>query len=156
MVTVPPQLSPVEVALPVLFGSVESPQAGILAVRQFMFVAVRSAKLMCCTQLLVLWQASDAYQVRSTPALPVQLRSEERRVGEVGSVRPPSSPVEVALPVLLGSVESPQASTLWGGQLMFGAGVSAKLMCCTQLLVLWQASDAYQVRSMPSVRKSVV
>src|SRR5438128_8716703 len=104
MVTVPPQLSPVEVALPVLLGSVESPQASTLSVGQLMFGAVVSAKLMCCMQLLVLWQASDAYQVRSMPSLPVQLAAVGASVCAMVTVPPQLSPVEVALPVLLGSV----------------------------------------------------
>src|SRR2546428_11743428 len=66
------------------------------------------------------------------------------------TVPPQLSPVEMALPVLLGSVESPQASTLSAGQLMFGPVLSAKLLCCTQLLVLWQAFAAHQVRFMPA------
>src|ERR1043166_806737 len=73
MVTVPLQLSPVEVAVPVLLGAVDSPQASTLSAGHWMAGGVVSAKLMCCTQLLVFLQASDAYQVRSIPALPVQL-----------------------------------------------------------------------------------
>src|SRR5438128_3568607 len=120
MVTVPPQLSPVEVALPVLLGSVESPQASTLSVGQLMFGAVVSAKLMCCTQLLVLWQASDAYQVRSMPAWPVQLAAEIGRAYVWTPVTLAFCMVAVALPVLAGAVESPQGSTLSAGQLMFG------------------------------------
>src|SRR5438128_12444503 len=116
MVTVPPQLSPVEVALPVLLGSVESPQASTLSVGQLMFGAIVSAKLMCCTQLLVLWQASDAYQVRLMPGWPVQLASVADSTHFRSTVPLQLSPVEVAAPVLAGRVESPQASTLSAGQ----------------------------------------
>src|SRR6266702_4113245 len=99
MVTAPPQLSPVEVAVPVFDGSVESPQASTLSAGQRMAGAVLSAKLMCCTQLLVLWQASDAYQVRSMPALPVQLAAVAASLWLMVTVPPQLSPVEVAVPV---------------------------------------------------------
>src|SRR5438128_8106529 len=110
MVTVPPQLSPVEVALPVLLGSVESPQASTLSVGQLMFGAVVSAKLMCCTQLLVLWQESGGYRDWSSAVLSSELAGVGASVYAMVTVPPQLSPVEVALPVLLGSVESPQAS----------------------------------------------
>src|SRR5438128_8864538 len=84
------------------------------------------------------------------PGWPVQLAAVGASLWAMITVPLQLSPVEVAVPVLAGSVESPQASTLSAGQLMFGAMVSAKVMCCTQLLVLWQASDAYQVRLMPA------
>src|SRR5437870_9735033 len=120
MITIPLQLSPVEVALPVLAGRVESPQASTLSAGQLMFGAVVAAKLMCCTQLLVLWQASEAYQVRSMPGWPVQVAAAGASLWAMITVPLQLSPVEVAAPVLAGRVESPQASTLSAGQLMFG------------------------------------
>src|SRR6266542_1197072 len=84
------------------------------------------------------------------PALPVQLAGVASSV-KVTFGSPPQLSVAVALPVLLGSVESPHAKTLSPGQVILGAVVSAKLMCCTQVLTLWQASSAFQVRSMPAL-----
>src|SRR6266496_1966386 len=84
------------------------------------------------------------------PALPVQLAA----VGASLSVMVtgwPQLSVAVAEPVLLGSVESPHARTLSAGQVMTGMAVSAKLICCTQVATLWQASSALQVRSMPGL-----
>src|SRR5439155_1432751 len=130
MVTGWPQLS-VAVAVPVLLGSVESPQASTLSAGQVMTGLVVSAKVMCCTQLLLLWQASSAVQVRSMPASPVQLTGVAASVWVMVTGWPQLS-VAVAVPVLLGSVESPQAKTLSAGQVMTGLVVSAKVMCCTQ------------------------
>ena len=62
----------------------------------------------------------------------------------------PQLSVAAAEPVLAGSVESPQARTLSGGQVMTGGVVSAKLMCWMQLAVLPQLSVAVQVRSIPA------
>src|SRR5882724_12291848 len=98
MITVPLQLSPVELALPVMAGRVESPQASTLSSGQLMLGAMVSAKLMCCTQLLVLWQASEAYQVRSMPAWPVQLAAVGASLWAVITVPLQLSPVLVALP----------------------------------------------------------
>src|SRR5216117_2485653 len=147
MVTVWPQLS-VAVALPVLAGAVEPPQASTLSAGQVMTGGVLSAKLMCCTQVLMLPQASVAFQVRSMPGWPVQLAAVPASVKVMVTVWPQLS-VAVALPVLAGAVELPHASTLSAGQVMTGGVVSAKVMCCTQVLMLPQASVAFQVRSMP-------
>src|SRR5437899_11151971 len=92
-------------ALAVLAGAVESPHASTLSAGQVMTGGVVSAKVMCCTQVLMLPQASVAFQVRSIPGWPVQLagvpasakvRSEERREVKVGGARP----------VLAGAIES--------------------------------------------------
>src|ERR1043166_2734723 len=58
------------------------------------------------------------------------------------------SPVEVAVPVLLGAVDSPQASSLSAGQLMFGAVVSAVQVAVRETVVaaLPQASVPFHVR----------
>src|SRR2546428_118484 len=72
MVGVPPQLS-VAVALPVLVGLVESPQARTLSSGQWSRGAVVAGKVSCCMWVLLLVQASVAFQVRSMPAWPVQL-----------------------------------------------------------------------------------
>src|SRR5881409_2438159 len=149
MTGVPPQLS-VAVAVPVSAGSVESPQAKTLSAGQAIPGGVVSAKLMCCTQVLMLPQASWAFQVRAMPALPVQLAGVAASVKVMVTGWPQLS-VALALPVLAGAVQSPQARTLSAGQVMTGATVSAKVMCCTQLLLLPQASSAFQVRSMPAL-----
>src|SRR5947207_6599047 len=67
-----PQLS-VAVATPVLLVPVESPQANTLSAGQVMTGLVVSLNVMCWMQLALFWQASTAVQVRSMPALPVQL-----------------------------------------------------------------------------------
>jgi hypothetical protein len=54
--------------------------------------------------------------------------------------------VAVAVPVLAGAFESPQASTLSGGQVMTGGVVSVTVTVCVQLLVFPQPSVAVQVR----------
>src|SRR6059036_1847388 len=123
MITVPPQLSPLLLAVPVLLGSVESPQARVLSSGQWMLGTVVSWKVMCCTQLLVLWQASAAYQVRSMPGLPVQLAVVGASLWVMITVPPQLSPLLLAVPVLLGSVESPQARVLSSGQWMLGTVV---------------------------------
>src|SRR5437773_2363249 len=149
MVTVPPQLS-VAVALPVSAGSLESPQAKTLSAGQVISGGVVSAKVMCCTQVVIFPQASVAFQVRSMPALPVQLAGVAASVCVMAGV-PPQLSVAVALPVSAESVESPQAKTLSAGQAITGGVVSAKVMCCTQVLMLPHASVAFQVRSMPAL-----
>src|SRR5262245_3812658 len=85
--------------------------------------AVVSTKVMCCTQVATFPHASVAFQVRSRPALVVQLAAVAASVKVMTGVTLQLS-VAVALPVLLGSVESPQASTLSGGQVITGAVVS--------------------------------
>src|SRR5437773_1886692 len=122
MAGVPPQLS-VAVALPVSAGSVESRQSKSLAAGQAITGGVVSAKVMCCTQVLMLPQASVAFQVRSIPGWPVQLAAVAASVKVMVTVWPQLS-VAVALPVLAGAVEPPQASTLSAGQVMTGAVVS--------------------------------
>src|SRR5947208_14655555 len=94
-------------------------------------------------------QASVAFQVRSLPAWPVQLATVPASV-EVIAVSPPEALPILAVPVLAGAVEAPQASTLSAGQVITGSVVSAKVMCCTQLAKLPQASVAFQVRSIPA------
>src|SRR5207247_8969340 len=130
MAGVPPQLS-VAVALPVSAGSVESPQAKTLSAGQAITGGVLSAKLMCCTHVLILPHASLAFQVRSMPALPVQLAGVAASVCVMTGVPPPLS-VAVALPVSAGSVEAPAGQTLVAGEAINGGVVSAKVMCCTQ------------------------
>src|SRR3989442_8645354 len=99
MVTVRPQLSASAVAVPELPGAVESPQASTLSAGQWTVGAVLSAKLMCCTQLLVLRQASDAYQVRSIPCLPVQLAAVAASLEAMVTVPPQLSASAGAVPV---------------------------------------------------------
>src|SRR5881396_3828598 len=143
----PPQLS-VAVARPVLLGSVESPHCNCLSGGQVITGGVVSTKVMCWTQVAMLPQLSVAVQVRSMPALPVQLAG----VGASLKVMPGSPPqlsVAVARPVLLGSVESPHCNCLSGGQVITGAVVSTKVMCWTQVAVLLHPSVAFQVRSIP-------
>src|SRR5438552_6142504 len=147
MVTVWPQLSVRERVVEVA-GAVEPPQASTLSAGQVMTGGVVSAKVMCCTQVLMLPQSSVAFQVRSMPGWPVQLAAVPESVKVMVTVWPQLS-VAVALPVLAGAVEPPQASTLSAGQVMTGGVVSAKVMCCTQVLMLPQASVAFQVRSIP-------
>jgi hypothetical protein len=77
---------------------------------------VVSAKVMCCTQLSVLVHSSVAVHVRSMPALPVQFAAVAASEWVIVTVPPHASPSAVALPVLLGAVESPHASTLSAGQ----------------------------------------
>ncbi len=60
MVTVPPQLSPVEVALPVLLGSVESPHWSSLSGGQVMVGTVSSSTVMIWSQVAKLPQTSVA------------------------------------------------------------------------------------------------
>src|SRR5438552_4481536 len=147
IVTVWPQLS-VAVALPVLAGAVESPQAITLSAGQVMTGGVLSAKVMCCTQVLMLPLALLAALPLSMPGWPVQLAAVPESVKVMVTVWPQLS-VAVALAVLAEAVELPHASPLSAGQMMTGGVLSAKLMCCTQVLMLPQASVAFQVRSMP-------
>src|SRR5438093_10408121 len=72
IITVPPQLS-VAVAEPVLLVSVDSPHWRCLSGGQVITGAVFSTKFRCWTQVEKLPQSSVAFQVRSIPALPVQL-----------------------------------------------------------------------------------
>src|SRR5437867_8102265 len=149
MLTVPPQLS-VAVAEPVFAGAVESPHCNCLSGGQVITGGVVSTKVMCWTQVAMLPQLSVAVQVRSMPALPVQLAG----VGASLKVMPGSPPqlsVAVARPVLLGSVESPHCNCLSGGQVITGSGVSTKVMCWTQVAMLPQPSVAGEVRSMPAL-----
>src|SRR5438552_5374045 len=156
MVAVWPQLS-VAVALPVLAGAVEPPQASTLSFGRVMTGGVLSAFPTRRSSDLMLPQASVAFQVRSMPGWPVQLAAVPASVKSMDTVWPQLS-VAVALPVLARAVEPPQASTLSAGQVMTGGVVSAKVMCCTQVLMLPHASVAFQARSMPGWpdRKSVV
>src|SRR5207247_2171461 len=134
MAGVPPQLS-VAVALPVSAGSVESPQTKTSSAGQAITGGVVSAKVMCCTQALMLPQASVAFQVRSMPALPVQLAGVAASVWVMTGVLPQLS-VAVALPVSAGTVESPQARILSGGQAITGEVVSLIVMVWLQVLKL--------------------
>src|SRR6266850_3342753 len=86
------------------------------------------------------------------PGLPVQLAAVGASVKVMAGL-PPQLSVAVATPVLLVPVESPQASTLSIGQVITGSVVSAKVMCCTQVAKLPQASVAFQVRSMPGLQQ---
>src|SRR5438093_7122401 len=147
MLTVPPQLS-VAVAEPVFAGAVESPHCNCLSGGQAITGGVVSTKVMCCTHVAMFPQASVAFQVRSMPALPVQLAGVAASLNVMAGV-PPQLSVAVAEPVFAGAVESPQASTLSAGQVITGGVVSAKVMCCTQVAIFPQASVAFQVRSMP-------
>src|SRR5438093_13243565 len=118
MTGVPPQLS-VAVALPVSAGSVESPQASTLSAGQVITGGVVSANVMCCTQVLMLPQASVAFQVRLGRAS----RRELAGVAAAGGVMTGGAPQlsgAVALPVSAGAVESPQARSLSAGQLITG------------------------------------
>src|SRR5438477_6485927 len=118
MVTAPPQLS-VAVAVPVLLGAVQSPHATTLPYTPLFRSGVSSAKVICWTQALYLPQASVAFQVRSIPALPVQLAAVAASVYAMVTA-PPKLSVAVAVPVLLGAVESPHARTLSAGQVIAG------------------------------------
>src|SRR5438093_794070 len=100
---------------------------------------VVSTKVIVCTQPLVLPQESVACQCRAMPGLPVQLAAVGASVKVMAGL-PPQLSVAVATPVLLVPVESPQASTLFIGQVITGSVVSAKVMCCTQVAKLPQAS----------------
>src|SRR5881394_1682540 len=122
-----PQLS-VAVATPVLLVPVESPQARILSAGQVITGLVVSSKVMCWTQLALFWQASTAVQVRSMPALPVQLAAVGASLKLIAMGCPQLS-VAVATPVLLVPVESPQANTLSAGQVITGLVVSSKVIC---------------------------
>src|SRR6185369_16128231 len=84
-----------------------------------MLGAVVSAKVMCCTQLAVLPAPSVAVQVRSMPAWPVQLAAVGASLWLIVTVEGSGQPFAVVgVPVLLGLVESPQASTLSAGQMI--------------------------------------
>src|SRR5207247_10918544 len=107
MAGVPPQLS-VAVAVPVFAGAVESPQASALSAGQVITGGVVSAKVMCWTQVLMLPQASVAFQVRSMPALPVQLAGVAASVNVMAGV-PPQLSVAVAVPGFAGAVERRRA-----------------------------------------------
>src|SRR3989449_5160985 len=96
----------VAVAEPVLLGAVDSPHCRCLSAGQAITGAVVSTKSMCWTQVEKLPHASVAFQVRSIPALLLQL------AGVGASVKPmvggpPQLSVAVAGPELLGSVGSP-------------------------------------------------
>src|SRR5206468_8611695 len=112
IITVPPQLS-VAVAAPVLEVSVDAPHCRCLSGGQLITGAVVSTKSMCWTQVEKLPQASVAFQVRSTPALPVQLAAVTASVKVIITV-PPQLSVAVAEPVLEVSVEAPHPRCLSG------------------------------------------
>src|ERR1051325_4476277 len=94
----PPQLS-VAVAVPVLDGSVDSPHCNSLSAGQVISGLVVSTKVMCWTQVASLPQPSVAFQVRSMPALLVQLGAVAASVWVMAGV-PPQLSVAVAVPVL--------------------------------------------------------
>src|SRR4051812_46738177 len=105
-----PQLS-VAVALPVLAGSEEAPHCNCLSAGQVITGAVISIYVMCCTQALVLPQASVAFQVRSMPGWLVQLASVAASAYVMVTV-PPQLSVAVAFPRLAVSVAAPQVICL--------------------------------------------
>src|SRR2546425_8280642 len=98
----------------------------------------------------MLLQLSVAFQVRVMPAWPVQLAGSAASVKVMVTVPPQLSPVLVARPVLLGSVESPHCSCLSAGQLIAGGVVSTKMIVWSQVAMLLQLSVAFQVRVMPA------
>src|SRR5712692_1235161 len=149
MVTTPPQLSPLEVAMPVLLGSVESPHCSSLFAGQLIAGAVVSTKMIVWSHIAVLPQLSVAVQVRLMPGLPVQLAVIGASLWSMVTTPPQLSPLEVAMPVLLGSVESPHCSSLFAGQLIAGAVVSTKMIVCSHSTVLTHLTVAVQVRLMP-------
>src|SRR5712692_1464280 len=151
MVTTPPQLSPLEVAMPVLLGSVESPHCSSLFAGQLIAGAVVSTKMIVWSHIAVLPQLSVAVQVRLMPGLPVQLAVIGASLWSMVTTPPQLSPLEVAMPVLLGSVESPHCSSLFAGQLIAGAVVSTKMIVWSHIAVLPQLSVAVQVRLMPGL-----
>src|SRR5436309_15251423 len=99
---------------------------------------------MCWPYAAVLLSPSVAFQVRSiaTPQPAVVPTSVWLIV-----TAPPQLSVAVAVPVLLGSAESPHWSCLSGGQVITGGVVSTTGMCCTQVAVLLHPSAAFQGRS---------
>src|SRR5438132_82916 len=121
------QLS-VAVALPVLIGALDLLHWKGLSAGQMMTGGVVSTKVMCCTHVLMFPQLSVAFQVRSIPALPVQLTGVAVSVKVIITI-PPQLSVAVAVPVLDGAVKSPHCSCLSAGQVMTGGVVSIKVMC---------------------------
>jgi hypothetical protein len=112
--------------------------------------AVVSTKVMLCVQVALLPQASVAFQIRAMPALPVQSAA----VGESEYVivtAPPQLSVAVALPVLDVLVEAPHCNWTLAGQVITGGVVSTKVIVCTQVELLPQASVAFHVREMPAL-----
>src|SRR3989442_14648726 len=65
------------------------------------------------------------------------------------SGRRPQLSVAVAAPVVAVLVEAPHCRSTLTGQVITGAVVSTKLICCVQLLALPQPSVAVQMRSTP-------
>src|SRR5207247_943546 len=88
---------------------------------------VVSTKVMCCTQVSKLPQPSVAFQVRSMPALPVQLAAAGASVWVMVTWWSQLS-VAVAVPVFDGSVESPHCNCRSAGQLITGLVVSTTVM----------------------------
>src|SRR5436309_7960796 len=100
---------------------------------------------MCWTQVAVFPQASLAVQVRSIPPRqPVICASVLEITGA-----PPQLSLAVAVPVLLGSVESPHSRPLSAGQVITGGVVSTNRMRWTQGAVVQQTALAVRVRSIP-------
>jgi hypothetical protein len=153
IVGVPPQLSVAVTVkltgLPVAIAH-EAAATEVTPPGQVITGGVVSTKVMCCTHVLMLLQASVAFHVRSMPGLPVQLGGVAASVKLMVGV-PPQLSVAVAVPVFAGAVESPHCNCLSGGQVITGGVVSTNVMCCTQVLILPHPSVAFHVRSIPGL-----
>src|SRR5439155_25109181 len=139
-----PQVS-LPVAVPVAVGSVEAVHSTVLLAGQLMVGAVVSTTVMVWSQVLLLSQASVAFQCRvMVLVLPQPVTS----VSVWLMAALPQVSLPVAVPVAVGSVEAVHSTVLLAGQLMVGAVVSTTVMVWSQVLLLSQASVAFQCRVM--------
>src|SRR5437867_13280645 len=136
MVATPAQLSPLLVASPVWLGSLGSPQASCRSAGQVICGGVVSTKLIICSQVELLLHESVAFQVRLMPGWPVQLAGSGASLKVIVTGPPQLSPLVVAWPVWLGSVDSPHCNSLLGGQVISGGVVSSNERCWTQVATL--------------------
>src|SRR5439155_10576561 len=115
-----PQVS-LPVAVPVAVGSVEAVHSTVLLAGQLMVGAVVSTTVMVWSQVLLLPQASVAFQCR---VMVLVLTQPVTSVSVWLMAALPQVSLPVAVPVAVGSVEAVHSTVLLAGQLMVGAVVS--------------------------------
>jgi len=138
-----PQLSEAVTRL-ILGAGTSARHASIKVPGQPMVGGITSSRVIVCTQVLELPQLSVAVHVREMPELPVHppgvVASEY-----VMEIERSQLSVAVAKPVLAGSVELPQASVIFGGQLITGAVISCTVIVWLQVTKFPHRSVACQV-----------
>src|ERR1051326_6535749 len=135
----------VAVATPVLLVEVSAGHSSTTLVGQVSFGAVVSRRVMVCTALILLLQASMAVQVRKMVCVPPQellVTSLKVMVKELQASEAVATPVRLVL------VSAGHSRRMLVGISRAGAAVSCTTMVCSALALLPQASVAVQVRRM--------